>query len=464
VQTTIKQISPVDYEFVIDAPASELAPHVDNELRKQRHRVQMKGFRAGKVPIAMLKKVYGEVLVMDVVERFIQNAFEDEVIEPRRHDVLGSPKLAHLHYHLDGDLHAVLRFGVRPVIELVDLSGERILKLTHTVTEEEVDRRLRQTLIEMADLEDPSPDLVIAEEEYVVLDMQRLDRPSGAPLVGQREDDVAFFMDSEELVPELREALKGHRAGDQFRIDLVDQEAEEEEEPAQPLLVGPSGESLRTSMPKTSYEVTVKSVQQRKLPVLDEDFVKKVTRDKGSTEDDLRAYFAEVVTINWQRKSRELLESEIVMRMLELHDIPVPSSAVQIFQASFLSDIKRRNDDQLPEGFDVAAFAEESRPEAERQARWMLIRDHIIKMEKLETTPEDIQARYMELAEGNEHLAGVFERYYKSSGMDKTLSDQLLSKKVIDVLAGRFIVEEKDLGEFGEALRMRNAARAETPS
>ena len=67
-ETSIKERNAVEFEFVIDAPASELAPLVDQALRRQRARAQVKGFRPGKVPLSMLKKLYGESLVMDVLE------------------------------------------------------------------------------------------------------------------------------------------------------------------------------------------------------------------------------------------------------------------------------------------------------------------------------------------------------------------------------------------------------------
>ncbi|MDZ4701866.1 MAG: trigger factor [Rhodothermales bacterium] len=469
-QTTIKQVdpdelNPVEFELVIDATALELAPHVDNELRKQRHRVQVKGFRPGKVPISMLKKLYGESLVMGVVEKFIQDAFQDEVVEPGAHTVIGSPELTTLEYELDNDLHAVLHFGVRPEITLADLSGERILKLKHTFKDEEVETRVKALRLEHAELDEPSEERSIEAGDYVVIDMQPLDRATGLPVVGSRDEDLSFYLDDERLREPLREALLGQKAGANFRVELPadGEDADEHEEQAQPLLVGPSGEDLGAQ--KTDpFQVTVKSVQRRNLPELDETFIKKASNEQAATESELRAQIEKQIATMWERQSRELLEGEIVLRMLELHDIPVPSSAVDIFIASYLEDLKRRNEGRLPDGLDTDRFVEASRPEATRQARWMLLREEVIEQEKLEVTDEDMTAHYVEMAGGDEALAVSFRKYYKAAGMDKNLDQQLISKKVIDVLASRFIIEELEADAYGEALKARDANKKEEAS
>ncbi|MEZ4702977.1 MAG: trigger factor [Rhodothermales bacterium] len=456
-QTTINQINSVEFELVIDAPAQELAPHVEDALRKQRNRVQVKGFRPGKVPISMLKKLYGESLVMDVVERFIQNAFQDEVVDPGAHKLIGSPDLSELNYQLDGDLHAVLRFGVRPEIAIADLSGEEILKLKHEIKPEEIETRLQRMLLEQAELEDPSDEQEIGKEDYIVIDMQRLDRASGTPVVGSRDEDLSFFMDDERLRDQLRDALVGKKAGASFRVELP-AEADDEEAGAEPLLVGPSGEKVGGDA-TDPYEVTVKSVQRRKMPEMDEAFIKRVSNDQASTESELRSQIEKQIETMWERQSRELLEGEIVMRMLDLHDFEVPGSAVDIFLASYLEDMKRRNEGRLPEGLDPATFAEANRPEAVRQARWMLLRDAVIDQEKLEVTEEDINAFFVEMAGGNEEMAGAYQKYYKATGMDKNLDQQLISKKVIDVLSARFRMNELEAEAYGEALKARDAQK-----
>ncbi len=455
-ETSIKERNAVEFELVIDASAEELAPLVDQALRRQRARAQVKGFRPGKVPLSMLKKLYGESLVMDVLEKFIQEAYEDEVVEPGSYDIIGRPSLEDLQYKMDGDLHAVLRFGVRPKIELADLSKEKVLSLVHEIKDEEIDTRIERLRQENAELDDPDADLAIERESHVTIDMQKLDRASGSPIVGERDEDVTFFVDDERLREELRDALIGKKADATFRVDLpVDEEGEGD---ATPLLVSPSGEDVGAKKSE-AYEVTVKSVQRRTYPELDEDFVKQVTNDAATDEEGLRTHIRTQIAAAWERQSRELLEGEIVMRMLDLHPFEVPESAVEIFLTSYVEDLQRRNEGALPDGFDAEAFAEQNRPEARRQARWMLLRDRVIEEAGLEVTDDDIKGHYVEMAGGDEEMAENFRKYYQAAGMERNLDQQLLSKKVIDILAERFDIDALEADAYSEALKARQAER-----
>ena len=90
-QTTIKQITPVEYELQIEATAKDLEPKINKSLKAQQAQISLKGFRPGKVPLSILKKRFGESLVIDVIEREVLTIFQDEVIEPGEHKVVGMP-------------------------------------------------------------------------------------------------------------------------------------------------------------------------------------------------------------------------------------------------------------------------------------------------------------------------------------------------------------------------------------
>ncbi len=138
-QTTIKQVGPVEYELDITATAEDLAPEFKKALRAQRTRTHLKGFRPGKVPLSLVKKMYGKTLAYGIADKSVQETYEDVVLNSDEHDVLGQPKITELEYEMDGDLHAVIHFGVRPEIVLQDLAGETVDTLVYEVTDEEVE-------------------------------------------------------------------------------------------------------------------------------------------------------------------------------------------------------------------------------------------------------------------------------------------------------------------------------------
>ncbi len=429
-ETTLNQVSDVAYELEIDAKAEELAGEIKAALRRQRGQTQMKGFRPGKVPLNLVKKMHGRAIAYGIAEQKVQEAFRSEILENDDYDVLGQPTLTTLDYEMDGDLHAVIRFGVRPEVELRDVAGEKVSRLKREITDEDVEEQLDSVRREHAELV-PADDAEIGDDFHVVIDLQRIDEASGTPIIGEKEEDVEFFIDDERLHEELRDGLLGKRAGDTFKVDL------------------PQGEGdHRHTHP---YRVTVKEAKRRELPELDDAFVGEVTNDRFISVEDLRDNLRENLAEAWEERSRELLEGRMVEKMLELHTVPVPESAVELYLDSFVEDVKQRNDGDLPDDFDEQAFRQANRGEAERQAKWMLIRDAFIEREELEVSDEELDAYFEDAAGQNEELSPQMVRqYYQSTNMIGRVEQQLMSRKVFDRLAELFDVEDKSPEAFEE--------------
>ena len=456
-QTTLNQINDVEYELEIDAKAEELAPQIKKRLREHQASITMKGFRPGKVPISMLKKMYGESLVIDVIERSVMNVFNDEVIEPGDYEVLGSPVVSELEYKLDGDLHAVMKFGVKPAIELKDFSDQTILKLVHDITDDEIDNELQAMLRKEADLRTRDKG-GIEDTDHVIIDMQRLDAKTMTPIIGAKDENLEFFLDDEKLKDGLRDALLGKENGETFRVNLPldeDGSKKDPDAPSSDLLVLPTDDP-NSAQEMESYEVHVKEVKERHMPELDADLIKEMTREQAEDEEGLKEYIKEGLTRSWTNESRKLLEGELISKVLEMHAFTVPDSAVEVYLNSFVQEIKQQMGNKLPENFDLAAFKDARRPDAERLARWQLIRDHIVDAESFEVTDEDRKEHFSKIG-GNEEMAETLLKYYASMGGDMLdrVDQELVSAKVIDFLAEQFAVEEKNKDDYVEALKER---------
>ena len=460
VQTSLKQLNPVEYELEIDATAQELAPKINKRLREHQATITLKGFRPGKVPVSLLKKMYGESLVFDVIEKSVMGVFADEVVEKGEYAVIGMPTLSQLDYKIDGDLHAVMKFGVKPEIELQDLSGESLLKLVHEISDEEVDQEIENMLKKEAELKSREEG-GIEDTDHVVVDMQQLDSSTATPIVGKREEDVAFFLDDEKLKADLKSALIGKSEGESFRVNLPLEESDERDPdaPSSELLILP-GDSADKDAPFETYEVTVKEVKERLLPELDAEFIKGITKEEAEDEEGLRKFIQNQLENMWEGESRRLLEGELVSKMLELHTFQVPESALEVYLNSFVSELKQQAGDSLPDGFDEQSYKETRKPEAEKLARWQLIREHIVDEESLEVTDEDRDAYFVKIG-GNEEMATMLKNYYAQMGnnMLERVDHELLNTKVVDILAERFKIEEKNKEEFTDTLKERAAAQ-----
>ncbi len=441
-QTEIKQINDVEYEFDVTIPAEELAEELNKALRAQRRRTTMHGFRPGKVPLSLVKKLHGQEIGEALAAERVQQAYESEVLEKGAYEVLGQPVLTRLDYEFDGDLHAVVRFGVRPTFELEDMSGEPLSRLVYEITDEEVEKEIEEIRIsegELVPVEEPA-----APEDYVEIEMQSIDAATGMPIIGEKTER-AFLLDDEKVPEALRKPLVGKKAGETVRVTLAHDHDHGEAD---------AGAAHHTH----TYDVTIREVKRVEMPELDDAFVTEFTEGQiehvAAFREDVRKRLEEV----WEKRSRELMEEEMVERLVERHPIPVPESVVGMYLESFAEDVRQFLKGEIPEAFDLAGYLRNRTPDAIRQARWMFIRDKLIEQEGLEVTDEDRMAFFEKMAADAQFSADDLRKYYQ---VNRVLMDQLdqrlLNEKVFKALEAKFDIVEKDLEAYEAEIKARKA-------
>jgi len=449
--TTISKTSPVEYELELHATAEDLEPELKDALKSQRKHMDVEGFRKGKVPLGLVKKMHGEAIGYRVAEEFVQEAFEEEVEDSDELEPLGQPTITELDYELDEDLQAVIRFGVRPEVDLQDVSAEEISMLDPEITDEDVENEIERLRTEEADLL-PMEDEPAGEDDYVNIDLQRIDPSTDTPIIGDKDEDLSFFLDDDRLKEELREALVGKQSGETFRVTLP----QEQHGPAHE-----GHEHADDSGENRLYEVTVNDVKQRDLPPVDEGFVRRVSEQEFEDPEAFREHIRERLQNAWDERAREMAQGEVIDKMLELHPVPVPESVIETYLDSFVKQVEEEHDGELPDDFDEEHFRQRNRRDAEKQGRWMLIRDKIVEEEGIEVSDEDFQDFFADQAAGSEDVSvQQIEQFYRQMPkmMDR-VEQQILSEKVYDLLLERFDVQTQTRDEFEEEMQEEHRSR-----
>jgi trigger factor len=451
--TTLSKASPVEYELDLHATADELGPKLTEALKAQRKNMDVQGFRKGKVPLGLVKKMHGEAIGYRVAEQFVQDAFEETVEASDDLEPLGQPTLVDLDYELDADLTATLRFGVRPTVELEDLSSVELSMLAPEITDEDVDEEVERLRTEEADLL-PLEDEPARETDFVNIDLQRIDPQTDTPIIGDKDEDLTFFLDDERLKQELREGLTGKQAGDTFRV-MLPQDPHAHGHPH-----GADADHDHEEEGDRLYEVTVNDVKRRDLPPLDAEFVRRATEGEFEDVETLRQNIHERLQDAWDQRAREMAQGEVIDTMLELHPVPVPESVIEGYLDSFVKQVEEENDGERPDDFDEEHFRRRNRRDAEKQGRWMLIRDRVIEKAGLEATEEDIQSFFADQAQGGDVTPQQIQQFYRSMPqMMEKVEQQILSDKVFDLLLERLDVQHKSREEFEAEMQQEQEAR-----
>lgn len=427
-KTEITHTSDVERTFEIRATFEDMARDIDKAIRAQRMRTTMKGFRPGKVPLPLVKKIYGKALSYGVAEDLVQRTFHDEVVHGDPYDILGQPTISELEfdYEAQGDLRAVVTFGVRPTFELEDVSGVTLYRLKHQVTGRDIQKEIDALRANQADLiPDDGPSTA---ESYVVVDLERMEE--GELVEGTRQADVPFLLSDENLMPQLKETLTGVSAGDETVVSFP----------------GPDGE-------ERTYAITVKEIKRREIPELTDELAAEITDSKAETINALVDEVRQQLEEGWNKRSQELLEGDVIDALCERHPFQIPGAVVEMYLDSYVEELKKRGkDENLPDGFDVEGYRASRRDEAELQARWMFIRDRIIDSGGIEVTDEDLEKHYEDLAESTDFSVDVLKQYYESMPqmLDRT-RERILTEKALAWIMDKITVIDADVDAYQKA-------------
>lgn len=416
-EATLTEAGPIQKDVHIILTPEEFAPYRNAAYRKAQQRANVKGFRPGKVPLSVVQKLYGKELDEQAAEEAIQKSFGSFAEEHHLHP-FGTPFVIDMKHADDGGLSFVIRYEVLPEFTLGEYKGLKARKVFHVITPEEIDREI-EWLRERHRTEE-TVDTVADENHTAVVDFQKLDE-SGAPLIGDVSRNVPVNLRSERINPELKAALIGKRLDDAVRINLP---------------VG--GEEGEVDIP---YELTIKDIKQVVLPELDSEFASKLTGEEESDVEDLRDMIKQSIEAEYDAQYARLFRDSLIDRLIESHDISVPSALVGQIINSYLEDEKKNHPNgELPKDFPYQEFYTSQRESAERVARWLLLRDRIIETEGITATDEDFEAVARIDAERLGMDPQTLLDYYK--GNDE-IHQRIIAEKVMQLLVDYSEVEEE---------------------
>lgn len=417
-EVNVHTLSDVSREVEIEATPQELEPHFEKAYKEYRPKIEIRGFRKGKAPLDMVKKLYGELIEQEYLDKIASELYR-QVVKEKELKPIGEPALVDLDYKRGQSFKFKIQYDVRPSIELKQYKGLSVETIVHKVTDKELEDelfRLRRINATMEEVEK------VTDEEHVVsTELQELDE-SGVSIIGKKTENARFYLSDPQLEQPFKDALKAAERGGEHRIKFEHQHGDH--------------------MHKVDLKATVTKVEKVVLPEVNDELVKKVTKDKITTVEEFRKSLHDDLEAYWKEKNRRTLINTIVSEIIRLHEFQVPESLIRTVIDGLLEEIKNQYPNkQLPSDFDVEKFHQENRAYAIFQAKWALLREEIIQAEKLEVD----EAALVTLAEQEAPKIGIDKErlitYYKSSDQIK---DRLVGDTLIDLLISSTQVKEID--------------------
>ncbi len=402
---------------------SELGERFNERLGEIKDRVQLKGFRKGKVPLAHIKKLYGRSLMAEVLEQAVRETSSKAISErnerPAMQPAIDMPEDQNeIEKVISGeaDLAYSMSFEVLPEITITDLSKLELERLVVEVTPEAIDEVI-QDLKKRSTTYEPEEGRVAANGDRVTLDF--VGKIDGVPFEGGEDTDMQVIVGQGNFIPGFEEGLVGLKAGDEKVVKATFPEAYQEEK-----LAGKEAD----------FEVKVKEVAAPKLPEVNDEFAKTLGAENV---DNLKELVTQQLQQEYLQAARVKLKRELLDELEKAHNFELPPSLVD---NEFESIWKQLADSMLREGKsfeDEGKTEEESRAEyrklAERRVRLGLVIGEIGDKNKIQVSQDELRRALVEQARrypGQEKF--VYEYYEKTPGALAQLRAPIFEDKVVD--------------------------------
>ena len=198
--------------------------------------------------------------------------------------------------------------------------------------------------------------------------------------------------------------------------------------------------SITTISHTVNTQIIVKKIEKVTLPVLDDAFVVKVTKNKFITVEILRSSIKEEIIAYWKEKNERQVVNSLTAEIIRRHEFQVPESLIRNVTDGLLEEVKNEYPDKrLPAEFNVEKFKEENRAYAIYQAKWALLREELIKAENVTASDEDLEKLAEEESIKIKIPKDRLINYYKSSDQIK---DRLIGDKLIKLLVNSAKIKE----------------------
>jgi len=404
----IKSLSSTEQELTLTLEPSEYQPKLDEHYKLAQENVQIKGFRKGKVPMDMVKRLVGKEVESETIETLASEMFS-KIASEQKLKMVGRARIRHFEFTENKSLNIYLMYEVQPEFDLAPYTDYTFKKAEYEITPEDIEREVKNLLREQGVW--MSKDGEATEEDLIVVDYQALDE-SGMPIIGKRTENQEIVLKMIRKDSPMRTALIGVKVGDERVVDLQSDALHE---------------------PNKRYKFYIKDVKRLDLPELTDELAKEFTQGELQTAAELRADIESTLKKQLKRKSDEDLLEDIAKKFIEDNPIDVPHSMIHSFEDMLIENAARQLGGKFPKGFDVQAFRREISPNAKRQAQWMLIRYKIAEVAGIKLDEQAIRdlaeadAKEMGIPDSNQVLQSYLKEEMQNYVVERAMREKLFA-------------------------------------
>ena len=418
-QVSVESTGTLERRMEVQVPAVEIDKAVDERLQRLSRTVRLKGFRPGKVPVKVVRQQFGQQVRQEVLNDVVQSSFA-EAVDQEKLTPAGGPRIEPINVG-DGDLKYRAVFEIVPQIELKGLETLPVERPVADVSEADIDAMIQN-------LREQKPTFTSVEREARDTDRVTIDfngTIDGQPFEGGSGENIPIVLGAGRMLADFEAGLVGAKGGEQRTIKLT----------------FPQNYGAQALAGKNAeFAVAVKSIEERHLPDLDEEFCKLYGVEQGGIEQ-LRREVEENMRRELADAIRARLKKQVLDGLAAANAIELPKSMVDAQVRDMQIDAARRmgarDASQIPP---PDAFQEAAR----RRVQLSLLVSEVIKNANIQVNQAQVQQRFQELAQQYPDALQAVEQYRTNPQMRRQMEAAVLEDQVVDWLLERARVTDKE--------------------
>jgi len=408
---TMEQTGQLERRIDISLAPAEINGEVQNRLKQLARNVKMHGFRPGKVPLKVVAQQYGEQVRREVMGDALQKSFGDALREKNLR-IAGYPRFEP---KAGGEASEAVEFSatfeVYPEFTVGDVAKVTIERPQVDASEAEVDKTIEIMRKQRATYDNVSR--AAAEADRVTIDFEG--KIDGVVFEGGVGKDVAVVLGEGRLLKDFESQVVGMQTGATKTFELR----------------FPDDYHGKEVAGKTAtFAVTLKQVDEPKLPPVDADFAKMLGVADGNVET-MRKEVRENLEREVKRRINAKVKDQIMQALLDNTQLVAPNSLVAMeverMQASMRQELESRGVKSEAMPMDGAIFESA----AQRRVKLGLILAEVVRAHNLQAKPEQVRAMVDEQAQTYEAPEQVVNWYYQSPERLRDIESMVVEENVV---------------------------------
>ena len=411
-------------KLTIEVEASKFDKAIQKAYQKNKNKFNIPGFRKGKVPYAMVEKMYGAaVFYEDAANELISGAYA-QAAEESGLEIVARPEINVTQIEKGKPFIFEAEVTTKPEVKLGKYKGIKVEKADVTVTDEEVAEELDKVKEQNARLV-AADDKAVEDGDQTTIDFEGF--VDGVAFEGGKGEDYPLTIGSHSFIDTFEEQLIGKKVGEEVEVNVTFPENYQAKE-----LAG------KPAM----FKVTIKEIKVKEYPELDDDFAQDVS--EFDTLDEYKEDIKKNLTEKKEKEAEAEKESKVIEAIVNDAEMDIPEKMVEAQAEQMLEEFAQNiamqgiSFEQYLQftGATVDQMKEQVKPQAQARVESSLVLEAVVKAENIEATEEEVEEEIKEMA-GRYNMEAD-----KLKGLLTDSDKENLKKDICARKAAKFVVDE----------------------